>query len=156
LPDVDSIDDYGGVLVDERPVDDPTSQRSAGQVNAAFDSAAGATHVVARAWARIVLGVAPTLAMSNPNDAVWGVAPAPVPAHTGTGAYTLTFPATVSDEIGNPHSLNLRWADFTIEGATFGFAQGFISSANVVTFSTGDSAGAPNNLSGITLLVRVG
>ena len=155
LPDVDSIDDYGGVLQNERPVDDPTTQRSAEQVNAAFDSAAGATHTVARAWARVVLGGAPTLAVTNPNDSVWGVSPAPTPANTGTGTYTLTFPATVSDEIGNTHTLNLRWAEFQIEGNVFGFAQGS-AAANVVTFTTGNSAGAVNNIAGATLLVLVG
>ena len=62
LPDIDSIDDYGGVLQDDHFVDDPTTQRAAAQMNAALESAAASTHVVPRAWARVVLGVAPTLA----------------------------------------------------------------------------------------------
>ena len=156
LPDIDSIDDYGGVLQDDHFVDDPTTQRAAAQMNAALESAAASTHVVPRAWARVVLGVAPTLAHTNANDSVWGISPSPVPTHPGgTGNYVLTFPLTVNDEIGNPHVLNLRWVEFQLEGNVFGFAQGSVA-GNVVTFTTGNSAGTPNDLSGATLLVKVG
>ena len=154
LPDIDSVDDYGGILQNARPVDDPTTQREATAVDAAFTSMAAATHTLPRAWVRITLGAVPANVVGS-FDSVWGISPSSVPAHVGTGSYTVTLPATVNDEMGNPHVLNLRWVDFQLEGSTFGFAQGTVS-ANVVAMVTGNAAGSPNDLSGVVVLVRVG
>ena len=156
FPDVDTIDNYGGALVNVAPVEDPTTDRDAGAMNSALESVAQMTHTAARAWCRVVLGTSAALAAANGNDAGWGTTTPPVPAHSTTGVYTITWPATVTDALGNQHSLNLRTASASIEGATFGFAQANVTSANVVTVNTANAAGSANDLSGVTILVEVG
>lgn len=158
FPDIDTINTYGGGLFNYSPVEDPTTDRDAAAMNEALESVAEVTHTAARCWARVVLGASPALANVNGSDAGWGNASPspPTPAHSGTGVYTVTWPAVVTDGLGATHNLNLRWARASLEGSTFGFAQASATSANVVTVNCGNSAGAANDLSGVVLLVEAG
>jgi hypothetical protein len=134
LPDIDDGATYGGVnLVDfgGQAVVDPTTDRGASAVNPLVASAAMMTHTALRAWARITTAGtgAPTL---TAGDSVWNWASntnaAMVPTRTSAGKYTLTFPATVVDQIPSgapgalvsPHNLNLRagWLPPVLFGGT--------------------------------------
>jgi hypothetical protein len=115
IPDVDSIDSYGGVLSNYvAGVVDPTTDRDASAANEAYASTAAMTHTAIRVYARLTLNgaSAPTLVA---HDAVWGSLPgvAPTLSHVGTGHLRITWPATVLDELHASHAVNLRdgWAN---------------------------------------------
>ena len=99
----------------------------------------------------------PTDASSNYQYAVWGndVSVKPTPAHTGTGVYTLTWPTTVTDELGESHSVNLvdGWAN--VNGSTLYHVQVTITSPNVATVYVFNAAGAANDAVGVTIAVYV-
>lgn len=158
IPDVDSVDDYGGALTNAFPVTDPTTDQDADAMNECKASTAGMTHTAARAWCRFVAGTSPTLATLNSDDAVWGnaLADKPAPGHSSTGVYAVTWPTSTEDELGASHTTNLRWARASIEGSTLAFAQANVSASNVVTVRTWNAAGSANDLTGITILVEAG
>lgn len=133
LPGIDSLDSFGGALNNDSPVDDPTTDRDAGQMNTALEDVAGMTHTVARAFARVTLSAtAPALTASNGSDATWGNSVPPVPTRSGTGVVVLTWPATVTDELGITQPLLLRWVKAHLEGA-FGATYQSVTTANSVT-----------------------
>jgi len=73
---------------------------------------------------------------------------------TATGTWTLTWPTTVTDQLGASHTLNLRKATVKVEGSTLKFAQCSVTAPNVVTIYGFDTTFAANDLTGITLLVE--
>lgn len=160
-PDLSSIADYGvpaGGFQDGEgiAVVDPTTDQSGAAASAAFCDVAQMTRTADRCWARFVAGASPALAATNPHEAMWGnsAGVAPVVAHIATGQWTVTWPATVTDQLGNSHNVNLRKARVTVEGSTLGFAQCSVTSPNVVTVYGFSTAFAANDLTGITLLVE--
>jgi hypothetical protein len=165
-PDVTDAADYGmpaGGFKDGEgiAVEDPTTDQSAAGANVMLNDVAQMTHTALRAWARFTAGAAPAIAGTNGHDAMWGSASGvkPVPAKTATGTWTLTWPATVQDQLGNTHNVNLRKARVSVEGSALKFAQCVVTAPNVVTvygfiFSAG--AFAADDLTGITLLVEAG
>lgn len=152
---------------DYLPVTDPTTDQTAGQnntgnpgANQQMTSTAAMTHTSRRCWARF-LGNAttPTIAVSNGHDAHWGSGSPvkPTVAHTGTGTYTMTWPATVTDALGQSHTVNLRWAKVQVEGATpYWPPQCSVTSPNVVTVYTFDTGHSANDLVGVTIFVEAG
>lgn len=159
LPDIDDLDTYGGELEDYAPAEDPTTDRSADAANQAFGSAAAATQVIPRAWARLVThATTPTLATSNNCDGTWpNVADnRPTPSRSATGVFVLTWPTTVLDSLGDSHTLNFRWARACVEGSTYVPVQCTVTSANVVTVYTFNTSFAANDQAGKTVLVEVG
>ncbi len=142
LPDIDSLASVGGSLQDYSAVKDPTVERPASGANTAYYDAVAATNTVPRAWARITLNGSATPILVA-HAATWGnaLAVAPTPARSTNGLYTVTWPATVNDEIpptspgggSNPHTVNLRWGNANVRGATIFQSQVDITSANVAT-----------------------
>ncbi len=161
LPDVDSVDNYGGILANYAPVEDPTTDQDADAMNVMKASVAGVTHTVARAWARFKSGdgfvVAPEFTATNSHDANWGsdLSVRPALARTGVGVYTLTWPSTVTDELGANHSLNLRWVFASLENqAAVVCAE--MTSTTLATIRLFDMAGAAADYNGKVILVRAG
>jgi hypothetical protein len=158
LPGIDTIATYGGALVDEAPVRDATTDESAASINLVKMNVAGATHTQDRAWVRFV-GHATTPAdpTSNVHDAVWGdsVSVKPSPAKGGTGIYDITWPATVTDELGATHSVNLRTARCSIEGSALYFATATVTAPNVVRVRIFNTSFAANDAAGVTFLLTV-
>ena len=156
LPDVDTIDTYGGQLQNYEPVVDPTTDRDAEAMDQGLESIAQTTHTVDRAWARVVLSAStPALAAPNGSDAGWGNTVPPTPTHVTTGQYKVTWPATIVDGLGASHALNFRKARASFEGTTAAFANASVFAANVVVINVLNAAGSPNDLAGLTLLVEV-
>lgn len=158
FPDDDTIDTYGGALVDAQPVEDPTTDRPANGMNAGLASAAAMTRTAPRAWVRFVTdGTTPTLAVSNNGNAAWGNDPGvrATPTRIGAGHFRLTWPATITDALGASHTINIRSAKVTVEGSTLCFAQPSGMSANVVDIFTWNAAGTANDIVGTTLRVDV-
>ncbi len=155
--------DYGVSPTD--PTTDWTSGNPPNQTNTGGPGAnqmivdvAGLTRVSTRAFARFTAGTTPAIVSPNGHDAVWGndSSVKPTPAHTATGTWTLTWPTQITDTLGVIRQLNLRWAKVRVEGSTLAFAQCVVTSPNVVTVYGWNSAGAPNDLTGITLFVEAG
>ena len=154
LPDVDSLSVYGGALNDYFPVEDPSTDRAAAAANQGYASTAAATHTVGRAWVRFVTSATtPALTIVNSNDSVWGnaIGVLPVLARVSAGVFTVTWPATIIDELGATHTINLRRAEIMAEGATLIPVQCSATAANVVTVYVFTTAGAASDQAGTTL-----
>lgn len=161
LPDQDSLVGAGGALADYSPVIDSSTDRSAAGANTAYANAQMATRTNTRAVVRFnPTGGSPVLAASGEQyNAVWlaTTATAPVLAHSSTGVYTITWPATVMDEIpatlptgqatpgynANGHSVNFKSGWWNAElGATTPYLAFVTVAANVITvkiYSVGSS-----------------
>lgn len=159
-PDIDSLATYGGALNNYAPVTDPTTDRDAAAANQAYASAAAMTHTSRRCWARFV-GAASTgalaLQVTNGHDSHWGSASGVKPTfvRTSAGIVVLTWPATVTDEIGVVHTLNLRWARCANEDAD-GFFRAKVTSPNVVTVTMSTTAAAASDFVGNGIFVEAG
>jgi hypothetical protein len=103
-----------------------------------------------------VAGSSPTLATTNSYESVWraNTTTLPIVAHTSTGIYTLTFPASVVDPLGGTHNTNLRSCMVCLEGSTCsGFVQYTVTSANTITVYTFNTSFNAADLTGITVSV---
>ena len=157
-PDIDTVADYGGALENYAPVEDPTTDQDADAANEWKASTAAMTHTATRAWVRMVSQAAtPTSPSTNLYDSMWGsdLSVAPTFARTGVGVYTITWPATVTDELGEPHALNIRWGRGSLEN------QAAVvcvepTTVNSVTVRLFDMAGAAADYAGKVILVEVG
>ena len=157
MPDTSTIDTYGGVLVNYDSIVDPTTDRDATAMDQALEDCAQMTHTATRAWARFTLAATSGAIVRASSDAAWGNTVPPTAARGSTGTFVFTWPATVTDGLGNSHSVNLKWAEARIEGSTFGFANASVyTSPYQVLLYTGNAAGAANDLVGITVLLKVG
>lgn len=150
-PDIDTLSSYGGALNDLAPVIDPTTDRPADGANPAYASIAALTHCGPRASARITWAGTGTPTLTT-HEEQWnnGNNAAPTVARTGVGLGTLTYPATVLDEIpsGSPgynasgHALNMRFALGGCEDqATLYHVQAYPSAPNVISFAIFNSSG---------------
>jgi hypothetical protein len=164
---IDSFSTYGGPFANYGAgVVDPTTDMDASQGNKFLAAAAGMTHTCPRAWVSMTVdGTAtPTLVA---HDAIWGssIAVQPTLAYSGsTGIFTVTWPATVSDEIPvgaagytGPLPLNLRagWANLRVVSTPY-LLFVTVSSANVATLSIYNLAGSlanPGVTTGIDIIV---
>lgn len=161
LPDIDTVDTYGGELVDYAPVEDPTTDQSGEGLNALKSTSASLTHTAARAWARFQGGdgfiFVPDFTATNSHDANWGndLGVRPVLARTGTGVYTLTWPSTVTDELGEAHAVNFRWAKASFENQA-AVVNAECTAVNVVTIRVWDMAGAAADYNGKVIFVEAG
>ena len=156
LPGSASINDYGGIKQNDEPVEDYTTDEDANDRNRAFEDCAAMTHTATRCW-RSFIGNAttPTDPVTSIHDANWGnsLGVKATVARVATGQYTVTFPTTVTDELGVVHTLVLRRAWVNAEGSTFTPCQATVTSSNVITVYTYNAAGAANDGVGITFTV---
>jgi hypothetical protein len=157
LPNAASLNNYGGALNDYSAPVDSTTDRSATGVNPALGDVAQMTHTCPRLWARLTLKASGATPVLVAHDEMWNNTvpgnPAPTPARTSAGIFTLTYPSTTQDEIpanapgySGPIALNLRaaWANDR-GGAVWGEAKAVITAPNVVTIYYWIFAGAPAN-----------
>lgn len=159
LPDVDSLSTYGGALNDYSPVIDPTTDESAAYRNKYAANVAMLTHTAARAMRSFVgaTGATPTDPVSGfVHDAVWGnTAPLkPVVARTSAGLWTVTWAASVNDELAVAHTVNFRRARVAVEcGATLFHVTCAVTAANVITVRGWTNAGVADDLNGLVVTV---
>lgn len=138
------------------PTTDWTSGKSPGDAgnsgpgaNQMIVDVAAMTRTATRCWVRFTLGASPALAITNPHDALWGndSGVTPVLAHATTGEWTITWPATITDDLGVSRPVNLRRARVTLEGATLAFVQCSVTAPNVVTVYGFNTSFSANDLS---------
>lgn len=162
LPEVQTIDSYGGQKVDAYPVVDPTTTVGADNVNAITSDLAMLTRMSPRAIRRFVGGAPPT----NPptgtvHEAMWGhdLADLPVVTRVGPGVYEVTWPTSVTNELGQSTTLNIRWCKAYVESdASFvdpSHAQAVAVAPNKVLVRLYDWSGTPDDLTDSAILVEV-
>lgn len=155
LPSSDSLSSFGGPKSDFLGIAaiDPTTDISAADHNAMAATVAMGSRMVPRCELRFT-GIAGTPVVSA-FEAVWkGATPtAPTPARTGVGVFTFTWPASVDDEIGGTHSVQLTSGWGFAEGATPYHVQ-VTPAANVLTVHVFTMAGAASDAVGA--VIRVG
>lgn len=170
LPDISSLDDYGGPKANYAPITDPTTDEDAADRNRYACDVAMMTHTAPRAFVRFVAanGSAPTDPASNVHDAQWGstVSVKPAVARTGEGVWTVTWPSTVDDELtdedtalggGETHTTNIRAAiaQATAVAGVLKHAVAEITSANVVTVRGFLADGTADDIAGSTITVVI-
>ena len=115
LPKGDYLAGYCSSLVSAQPITDPTTDRSEEAASEAYASVAAMTHTAIRSWCQFRFHVdnkgEKKLELKQ-HDAVWGNASAvaPVLTHEGPGIFTLTWPTSIVDELGDTQSVNTRTA----------------------------------------------
>lgn len=146
FPSIDTIDTYGGELTDYGvAIVDATTDRPAAKANMAYGSVAALTHCSPQLIVRFT-GHATTPVLVS-WEAAWkvGSPTAPVPAHAGTGVYTITLPTTFVDELGETQTTNFRWAiGQSISSTKYG-VQCDVTGANVITVYTFNAGGTAND-----------
>lgn len=170
LPDISSIDDFAGPLNNYAAVTDPTTDEDAKYRNRYVCDVAMMGHTAPRGFVRFtaVDDAAPTDPASNVHDALWGssVSVKPVVARSNEGIWTVTWPATVSDEItaedesiggGETHTVNIRAAiaQATAVGGVLKHAVAEVTSSNVVTVRGFLANGTADDIAGSTITVVI-
>lgn len=154
LPQSNSLSNFGGIKTDYSQIVSVATDWSADNVNSAFGDVAAMSRTAIRTFAQFITSAtAPTLVNF---DAVWktNTPTLPVIVRTGAGIFTVTYPASVTDELGNAQSLNLRSGVGNISStSTFGFCNVVVSSSNVLTIYLANVAGSANDLVGVTIQV---
>lgn len=160
LPDSDSLSTYIGApqLIDFSAVVDPNTDVSAAGLNQALCTLAMSSLTIPRAIVSFV-DTGSTLAFSY-QQAVWGndFSVQPTLGNSGTGLYSITWPATVSDQLAISHSVNLVQvisAQVMTTGAPY-FCSAALSSSNSVSIrihNASASLATPTGLP-ITIVVR--
>jgi hypothetical protein len=158
LPGTADLAELGGILQNLEDVSDPTTDLDAGADNKNRANTAALTHTATRAICSFVgHGTTPTFPNGFVHESVWGATLAVRPAlsKSGTGVYLLTYLTSVSDELGEQHTLNFRRAKGWAEGSVAYHVQAEIASANVVRVRVFDMAGNPADAVGVTINVEV-
>lgn len=141
LPDAESVASLGGTKVNYgvAPVD-PSTDVSSSNWNDVILDVASMSRVCPRS--KLAFTWTGTAVSVTAYEAMWkgGTATVPTGIRTGTGSFTFTYPATVTDENGGTHSVNLTSATGWAEGSTLIHVQAS-ASANVVTVYTFNAAG---------------
>ncbi len=107
LPETQTFDQLGGTLRNYAPVEDPSTDLDAAFDNATRANVAAMTAVVPRA--RVIIQTSEFTPLVLGHTAVWGSAPAVAPtvAPVSSTRCTVTFPETITDDLGEVHTINL-------------------------------------------------
>lgn len=152
-------DTYGGPYSNERPVEDSTTEVDAPFFNEMASDTAAGTRTAVRAWVAFdgltYTSGAQSIAVVD-HDAVWGASGAvePTIVQNPAGTYTLTWPATVDDELGETHTLDIQVPlQPTLITATLMDVRVSAFTANTITLKTFSAAGSADALNGIPIKV---
>ncbi len=159
LPDVDTLATYGGAKTNYAPVEDVTTDLDADHHNVMAANVAGLTQTAPRALRRFVgHATTPTDPVSGfVHAAVWGSDNGVKPTVTiAATVYTVTWPTSVTDELGEVHSVNLRAAEAWVEttGTTLYVATARVTSANVVEVRVYSSFAALSDAATFNIVVK--
>lgn len=157
------IGDYGGPFVDAFPVADPEQEQSADFAGRALEDTAQGTRTALRSWHTFTTTTtaAPTPATVTAGRAMSGSGSAEFPAvsKTGTGLYTLTYPATFVDGVGTTEANVYAFAAAIAWGAgVTGKATVATVAGNVITVEVrlGDGSNTLSDLGGTANITVLG
>ena len=160
--DAKDLSDYGGAYSDAKPVQDPTTQVSAAYFNRMAEDLAQLTRMAPKAIIRWTGTASAGNITLNSADVrtLWGngLSYAPtVSTAGGTGPYTVTFPTTYTDGLGNVETFNAYAAQIFTGGGTSGALQGGIelTSANVITIYPYNQSGTASSWATDTITLVV-
>lgn len=163
LPDRDAIDTYGGSKQNYSAIVDLSREEDAAHRNKYAANVAMMTHTVTRAVRSFLGTTAGATSIADPStgfvhDAVWGDSATVKPAATyiATGTIDVIWPATVNDELGVSHSVQLGRASANVESSdgTFRIATAKVTGSQKVRVYTYQN-GALANLAGEVITVFV-
>lgn len=152
LPDTDDLSALGGVMIDYHRVEDPTCDMGAEFDNKVRTNVAAMTQTIDRVYMQF------TSAASNPitvvrHHANWGNVPAVAPtvSRVSAGRYTVTWPATVTDELGVTHTVNLVGGRGNAQAGVFYQVQFLANGANSADVYILNAAGTLVDAAGINI-----
>jgi len=141
LPDIDSLDTYGGIKINYSEVEDPDTDLSADASNKSRVSIAAMTNTACRAIITFTHN-GTTATVTNVIASYVHSAPyTPTIAKLSTGQWGITMPASVVDELGETHFINIRKAHGNASTGLFCHIQCVRFSVNQVIVYTFDAAG---------------
>lgn len=157
LPDKDAIGDWGIPFTNGHQVEDPTTDLDADAFNEMGCDVAMMTHTAVRGWVLFTgtTYTSGTVSVTpSDHDALWGSGTAvrPTVGETSAGVYVITYAAAQNDELGNAHTLNIRFPHAEAHGVSTLLAKVISWTANTITVNT-YSAGALNALNGTKIAV---
>ena len=155
LPDVDDYTaTFGGSKQNYAPVEDITTDEDAATRNQYVADVAMMTATCTRSWVEF-LAAATTGGMSvTAHQAVWGNAIGVIPtlSRTSAGIYVITWPATVTDALGNSHTVNFRAAQAQVRDTAAGWdALCIPTAANIITVYVRNPAGTLTDATGLNI-----
>ncbi len=156
LPGSSTFGSYGAPYSNASSIENPTTDLPAPLANQFMADCAGMTRTATRAWARFTAAASTGAMTLNDYDTTWGEVftnVAPVEARSSTGVFTLTFPQTITDSLGNTYTVNFRRAAVSVEGSTLYLAQCSVTAANVITCYVFNTSFAANDAVGAVLHV---
>ena len=162
LPQIASVQTYGGPFVDALPQEDPQSEVASASFNQVLNDTSAMTatspRVILQFTGNATLPVlSSTATWTSGYDSVWGnsIVVAPVFLRNSIGNVSITFPAVVNDQLGNPHPVTLRFGKACLCSGTLN--PSFIvstTSANVVNVLMKD-AGSLSDMVGLLIAVEI-
>ncbi len=158
LPNVDTVETYGGLLVDYGiGVVNSETDRAAENANRAYANVAMATHTNVRAWARFTAAATTGAMVLQAHDALWGNTSFVVPtlSRSTQGVFDITWPTSVTPETAETAiPINIRCVGApNVEGTSLRIPQASRQAANIVRVYTFDAAGALQDFAGTTYTV---
>lgn len=163
VPAIDTFDDLGGALSNlaGMPVENPLTDVDADADNRARCNVAAMTHTTTHAWVAWTGATwtgSPASVTPDDHEAVWGssVSVRPTVSQTAEGVWLVTWPTTITDELGTTHTVNIRRCRAWFISGSLVWAQPSAKTAHTVTVKTGTAAGGADGLNGITIYCEIG
>lgn len=156
LPDTDDLSTLGGAKQNYAPVEDPTVDIDADHHNIATANVAMMTHLATRAACSFEThGTTPVDPSGFVHDACWGslVGVKPTVTRAALGTFDVQWPASVTDELGETHTVALRRAWASAEGATALILTVTRTDVRTVRVRVFDDAGAATDAAGTVITV---
>lgn len=155
LPDKDTLDTLGGEKANEAPIEDITREEDAEDRNRFVTDVAMLTRTAARCVADVMLEAATVDMVLIEHESMWGAesAVAPTMTRASTGVFRVTWPASVQDELGESHDVNLQRAQVSVRGTAPLLHTEEVTAPNQITVRIFDLAGAPDDAAGTVISV---
>lgn len=147
-----TIQTYGGPYVDELAVQNPESEESAAYGNRSFEDLAqlSATPVFARVKFATQTGGSSVAVISAVSQMGTGSGQNPTIARTGVGLYTITYPTSWVDPLGQSETIVVNYSGGSVKStSSFGRVQ-TTDGTNVVTVAV------LQNIAGVDTLSDLG
>lgn len=137
LPNSATYSDYGGEKQDYSAPEDPTTDRSAAEMNEAFLDTAAMTRTISRAW--FTFTVSGGVCTVTDHDAVWGndLSVKPAVVYQIPGRYLVSIPPSVVDARGVSRTPNLKCGGANAEDSAYVYhgSVRFLNSLSIHVFA---------------------